>query len=85
MPEQTCDASPFKKPLEAAAYLRLNPRTLDNMRQRGTGPVYVKHGGRVVYHQDDLLAWSRSRRQRTPTEREPPPAKPDTPSDEPNT
>lgn len=56
---------------EAAAFLRLEPRTLDNMRQRGTGPVYAKHGGRIVYRRDDLLAWSNSSRRRTTTDRVP--------------
>jgi Helix-turn-helix domain len=64
-------SSPFLKLPEAAAYLRLDPRTLDNMRQRGTGPLYTKHGGRVVYHRDDLIAWSNDNRRRTTTERHP--------------
>lgn len=60
---------------EAASLLRLDPRTLDNMRQRGTGPVYTKHGGRVIYRLDDLMAWSNRGRRRTTTEfvKEPPP------------
>jgi hypothetical protein len=32
---------------EAAAWLRLNPHTLENMRWQLTGPRSVKHGGRV--------------------------------------
>ncbi|MFZ5615858.1 MAG: helix-turn-helix domain-containing protein [Pseudomonadota bacterium] len=43
---------------EAAAYLRLTPRALENFRQVGGGPIYRKHGGRVVYHKDELDAWS---------------------------
>ncbi len=65
--------SPFLRLSEAAAFLRLDPRTLDNMRQRGTGPLYSKHGGRVVYHRDDLVAWSNENRRRTTTEKEPRP------------
>lgn len=61
-------SSPFLTLQEAAAYLRLNPRTLDNMRQRGTGPLYSKHGGRVRYHRDDVLAWVNASRRRTTTE-----------------
>ncbi len=65
--------SPFLNLSEAAAFLRLYPRTLDNMRQRGTGPLYSKHGSRIVYHRDDLVAWSNERRRRTTTEKEPRP------------
>ncbi|WP_425409318.1 helix-turn-helix transcriptional regulator [Hyphococcus sp.] len=55
-PEQ----SPFLITSEAAAYLKLKKRTLDNMRWRGDGPKFRKHGGRVCYHIDDLRDWSRS-------------------------
>ena len=63
--------SPYFTLAEAAAFLRLAPRTLDNMRQRGTGPLYGKHGGRVRYHHDDLVAWADSTRRRTTTEKKP--------------
>lgn len=63
--------SPYLTLSEAAAFLRLAPRTLDNMRQRGTGPLYHKHGGRVRYHRDDLIAWANQSRRRTTTERVP--------------
>jgi len=72
VPDET--ATPFLLLAEAAAFLRLYPRTLDNMRQRGTGPLYSKHGGRVVYHRDDLVAWSNMHRRRTTTEKKPRPA-----------
>jgi Helix-turn-helix domain len=65
--------SPFLRLSEAATFLRLDPRTLDNMRQRGTGPLYSKHGGRVVYHRDDLIVWSNEGRRRATTEKEPRP------------
>ena len=68
------EPSPFLKPDEAGAYLRLDPHTLANMRQRGTGPLYTKHGGRVVYRRDDQVAWSNEHRSRTTTEKEPEPA-----------
>lgn len=51
--------SPFLDTGEAAAYLRLELRTLVNWRSRGDGPRWRKHGGRVVYHRDDLESWSR--------------------------
>lgn len=43
---------------EAARYLGLSGRTLEKHRSYGTGPVYRKIGGRVVYAMADLVAWS---------------------------
>jgi hypothetical protein len=49
---------------EAASWLRLRSHTLENMRWQGTGPKFLKHGGRVFYQRSDLEAWSHaSRRQ----------------------
>lgn len=42
----------------AAIHLGLSPRTLEKHRCYGTGPVYRKLGGRVVYAIDDLEAWA---------------------------
>lgn len=50
--------SPYKTVDEAAEYLRLNPRTLNNMRSAGRGPCFHKHGRRVLYHIDELVKWS---------------------------
>lgn len=50
--------SPYKTVEEAAEYLRLNPRTLNNMRSSGKGPSFHKHGRRVLYHIDELILWS---------------------------
>lgn len=50
--------SPYKTVEEAAEYLRLNPRTLNNMRCAGKGPCFHKHGRRVLYHVDELVKWS---------------------------
>lgn len=58
-------ASPFLNVEEAAVYLRLKKRTLDNMRWQGVGPRFRKHGGRVVYHRDDLKEWSEGARRRS--------------------
>jgi predicted DNA-binding transcriptional regulator AlpA len=58
-------ASPFLDVIEAAAYLRLKRRTLDNMRWQGIGPRFRKHGGRVVYHRDDLNDWSEGAKRRS--------------------
>ena len=43
---------------EAARFLGLSDRTLEKHRSYGTGPIYRKIGGRVVYTLDDLQAWS---------------------------
>jgi excisionase family DNA binding protein len=54
--------SPFLFADEAANYLRITLRTLMSLKTSGTGPAYRKHGGRVVYHKDDLDLWSARRR-----------------------
>ena len=43
---------------EAARFLGLSARTLEKHRTYGTGPVYRKLGGRVVYEIDDLRTWA---------------------------
>jgi predicted DNA-binding transcriptional regulator AlpA len=43
---------------EAARFLSLSSRTLEKHRTYGTGPVYRKLGGRVVYAPEDLKAWA---------------------------
>jgi len=46
---------------EAAAYLRLSPRTLEKMRVLGGGPRFRKFGRRVMYGSSDLDAWADAR------------------------
>jgi predicted DNA-binding transcriptional regulator AlpA len=43
---------------DAARFLGISNRTLEKHRTYGTGPVYRKMGGRVVYAVEDLQAWS---------------------------
>ena len=43
---------------EAARLLGLSGRTLEKHRTFGTGPLYRKIGGRVVYAVDDLRGWA---------------------------
>ena len=43
---------------EAATLLGLSPRTLEKHRCYGTGPVYRRLGGRIVYAIADLEAWA---------------------------
>ena len=55
---------------EAAAYMRLSPRTLERHRVAGTGSVYVKLGRRVLYRRQDLDAWAASQTFRSTSEAE---------------
>ena len=41
-------------PIDAAAYLGVSPRTLENWRASGDGPDYARLGARVVYRIVDL-------------------------------
>jgi len=43
---------------DAALILGLSARTLEKHRCYGTGPVFHKLGGRVVYALDDLQSWA---------------------------
>ncbi len=43
--------------VELSRRWRLSPRTLERWRYRGTGPRYLKVGGRVVYRLDDIEAF----------------------------
>jgi len=45
------------KPNEAAAFLRLSPRTLDRLRVEGGGPRYLKLRRSIRYRQADLRSW----------------------------
>lgn len=46
---------------EAAAFLRLSPRTLEKQRVIGGGPRYRKFGARVLYAVGDLRIWADGR------------------------
>ncbi|WP_188302211.1 helix-turn-helix domain-containing protein [Streptomyces sp. CBMA123] len=39
---------------EAAAILKVSPATLRRWRREGTGPAYVRVGGRIGYRHQDL-------------------------------
>jgi hypothetical protein len=58
--------SRFLTTAEAAEFLRLKRHTLENMRSEEgkSGPPHRKHGGRVFYHLDDLIAWSKNTRRK---------------------
>lgn len=55
----------FVRTHEAAAFLGLSGRTLEKHRCTGTGPVFRKLGGRVVYAIDDLEAWAAERKRQS--------------------
>jgi hypothetical protein len=48
----------FLRTPEAARVLGLSGRTLEKHRTYGTGPIYKKIGGRVVYALPDLQSWA---------------------------
>ncbi len=54
-------SSPMLTTTEAAAFLRLSPRTLERFRVEGTGPKFLKAGAgkraRVLYDPGELKAW----------------------------
>jgi hypothetical protein len=47
---------------EAAAYIRKSVSWLNKSRMTGTGPVFVRNGGTVLYFSSDLDAWLNSSR-----------------------
>lgn len=53
---------PLLTPDEAAAYLRLAVRQLQQWRWLQTGPAYTKVGRAVRYWQSDLDAWLKAQR-----------------------
>lgn len=48
----------YVKTPDAALHLGLSARTLEKHRCYGTGPVFRKLGGRIVYAISDLEAWA---------------------------
>lgn len=48
----------FLRAPDAARFLGISIRTLEKHRTYGTGPIYRKIGGRIVYSVDDLQAWT---------------------------
>jgi hypothetical protein len=63
MPSSSSGVAPrFVRTHDAAAFLGLSGRTLEKHRCTGTGPVYRKLGGRVVYAIEDLESWAAERR-----------------------
>ncbi len=48
-------------PLEASAFLDVQPSSLAQWRCRGEGPTYFKDGGRVYYPVTGLKKWTDER------------------------
>jgi hypothetical protein len=55
---RAAQGSPFLSPEQAAHYLGLSTRTLQEHRSAGTGPRLRRHCRHVRYHIDDLDSWS---------------------------
>lgn len=53
--------SPYLNATQAALFLNISPRTLQRLRSKGTGPTVRRHAKMVMYHIDDLTAWSHFR------------------------
>ncbi len=51
------DDGSFITTAEAATMVKLSPRTLEKMRQRGVGPEYFKILNRTWYTREKVLAW----------------------------
>ncbi|GHH24230.1 helix-turn-helix transcriptional regulator [Sphingomonas glacialis] len=58
MPARTQPPERYLRTPDAALILGLSARTLEKHRSYGTGPVYHKLGGRIVYTLDDLRNWA---------------------------
>jgi hypothetical protein len=54
---------------DAARFLGISLRTLEKHRTYGTGPIYRKIGGRIVYAIDDLQAWTEGGLRRSTSEK----------------
>lgn len=48
---------------EASAHFegKISTKTLNNWRNLGSGPPFMKIGGKVFYKMEDLLAWEEQR------------------------
>ena len=65
--QQAKKGSPFLNTEQAAFYLGLTARTLQELRRTDDGPRFRRHCRFVRYHIDDLDSWSREpRRKDTP-------------------
>ena len=75
-PSHSPVAPRFLRTHDAAAFLGLSGRTLEKHRCTGTGPIFRKLGGRVVYAIDDLEAWAAERARNSTSDSGPPASSP---------
>jgi hypothetical protein len=61
--------SPFLNTKQAAYYLNLSPRTLEDMRSKGYGPKVHYHGRNAAYLVRELDEWSAQDRKRKASRR----------------
>ena len=54
-------ASPYLLTKDAAAYLRMDPRTMERLRRTGAGPKFTKLGRKCGYRVEWLSDWAESR------------------------
>lgn len=60
--ERARSGNPFLNSPQAAYFLRMSNRQMERLRSRGDGPRFRRHGRYILYHIDDLDAWSKSTR-----------------------
>jgi excisionase family DNA binding protein len=56
---------------EAAEYVRLGESTLNAYRVNGSGPVYIKLGGKILYDTTDLDKWIAAHKQQSTSQNPP--------------
>ncbi|HVJ01864.1 MAG TPA: helix-turn-helix domain-containing protein [Sphingomonas sp.] len=56
--ERARRGSPYLNTAQAAHYLGISERSMQRLRARGEGPRPRRHLQMVLYHIDDLDAWS---------------------------
>ena len=49
--------TPLLTTAEAATFVRLSRRTLEDYRTKGTGPTYRRLGKKIYYRPEDLNNW----------------------------
>ena len=62
-------SDPLLTPKEAARFMRISEFWLAKARMRGDGPPFVPFGRAIRYQQSDLIAYIRSRRRLSTSER----------------
>jgi len=61
MSRKKLDKQYLLTPKELAEYWRVGVGTLQQWRQTGTGPLYIKIGGKVMYPRKAILEYEKTR------------------------